>query len=128
MTSALSLFNLSGRRALITGSSRGIGYALAEAFAEAGAAVVLNAREAASLAAPLAALRGRGFSAEGAAFDVTDHAAIRAAIDSIESGIGPIDILVNNAGIQIRGAAVDYDPADWRRLQATNLDSVFFVS
>ncbi|MCZ8376464.1 MAG: SDR family oxidoreductase [Beijerinckiaceae bacterium] len=128
MTSALSLFNLSGRRALVTGSSRGIGLALAEGLAEAGAAVVLNARAAESLAAPLAALRARGFSAEGAAFDVTDPASSRAAIDRLEAGIGPIDILINNAGIQIRGPAVDYDPADWRRLQATNLDSVFFVS
>ncbi len=128
MTSALSLFNLSGRRALVTGSSRGIGLALAEGLAEAGAAVVLNARAAESLEAPLAALRARGFTADGVAFDVTDAASSRAAIDRVEAEIGAIDILINNAGIQIRGAAVDYDPADWRRLQATNLDSVFFVS
>jgi gluconate 5-dehydrogenase len=128
MTRALSLFNLNGRRALITGSSRGIGLAIAEGLAEAGAAVVLHARVASSLEAPLAALRAQGFMADGAAFDVTDAASIRPAIDRVEGEIGPIDILVNNAGIQIRGAAVDFDTGDWRRLQATNLDSVFFVS
>ncbi|WP_284177530.1 glucose 1-dehydrogenase [Rhabdaerophilum sp. SD176] len=128
MTSALSLFTLSGRRALVTGSSRGIGLALAEGLAEAGAAILLNARAAESLEAPLAALRARGFTADGVAFDVTDAASSRAAIDRVEAEIGAIDILINNAGIQIRGPAVDYDPADWRRLQATNLDSVFFVS
>ncbi len=128
MTRALSLFNLAGRRALITGSSRGIGLAIAQGLAEAGAALVLHARAECSLEAPLAALRAEGFTADGVAFDVTDAAAIRPAIDRVEAEVGPIDILVNNAGIQIRGAAADFDPADWRRLQATNLDSVFFVS
>lgn len=123
-----SLFDLSGRLALITGASRGIGLALARGLAGVGARVVLNARPGAALDQAVASLREAGLAAEAAPFDVTDIAAIRAGVDGIEREIGPIDILINNAGMQIRGAAADYPEADWRRIQATNTDSVFFVS
>ena len=99
---SLSLFDLAGRRALITGSSQGIGLALAEGLAAAGAAIVLNGRDADRVEAAAQAMRGRGFDVTAAAFDVTDPAAVRAGVDRIEADTGPIDILVNNAGIQRR--------------------------
>ncbi|MCA1999943.1 MAG: SDR family oxidoreductase, partial [Hyphomicrobiales bacterium] len=95
---------------------------------EAGARVVLNARGGARLDAALAALRAAGIAAEAAPFDVTDAAAIERGVAAIEAEIGPIAILVNNAGMQHRAPAADFAEADWRRLQATNVDSVFFVS
>lgn len=126
--SALSVFDLTGRIALVTGSSRGIGYAIARGLAGAGASVVLNSRAGAALDAAVGALRDEGFNAHAAPFDVTDVGAIGAAVDRIEAEIGPIDILVNNAGMQLRGSVVDYAESDWRKIQATNTDSVFFVS
>ena len=121
------LFDLSGRRALITGSSQGIGLALARGLAEAGAEVVLNGRDAAKLDAAAADLRGRGASVSTAAFDVTDHAATRAAVDGLEDGGAAINILVNNAGMQHRTPLEDFDPADFGRLMTTNVSSVFNV-
>jgi len=120
-------FRLDGRLALVTGSSAGIGLALARGLAQAGARVVLNARTAAKLDAAVAQLRSEGLDAQGRVFDVTDADAVRAAVDGIEGIIGPIDILVNNAGMQIRGPLQDYADSDWHTLMKTNLDSVYFV-
>ena len=125
---APALFDLSGRIALVTGSSRGIGFALARGLGQAGAEVVLNARPGAALDDAVAMLTREGIKAHAAPFDVTDVAAIGAAIGAIETKIGPIEILINNAGMQLRGPVVDYAEADWRKIQATNVDSVFFVS
>jgi len=122
------LFDLRGRRALITGSSRGIGLALAAELARAGAAVVLNGRDPATLEAARAALAAQGLSAAIAAFDVTDEAAVNEAVARIEREAGPIDILVNNTGIQIRAPLDSFATADWRRIVDTNLTSVFLVS
>jgi gluconate 5-dehydrogenase len=119
------LFDLSGRLALITGSSRGIGRAIAEGYIEAGARVVINGRDAAAVAATVKAL---GANAVAAPFDVTDRAVVEAAIGKIESEAGPIDILVNNAGTTKRMAFTDFPEEDWRAILATNLDSVFFVT
>ena len=119
-------FDLSGRRALITGSGQGIGLALALALAEAGAAVVLNGRRADKLAAAAASLRESGATVETAVFDVTDSAAVAAGVAAIEAR-GPIDILVNNAGIQRRAPLDAFAEATWRELMSTNLDSVFYV-
>ena len=126
--SVLNSFHLHGRRALITGSSAGIGFALARALGQAGASLVLNGRDAAKLQAAVEQLRAEGLHAEAAAFDVTDPAAVKVAIDEIESKYGVIDILVNNAGMQIRNALHEFQEADWHQLMKTNLDSVFFVS
>jgi gluconate 5-dehydrogenase len=123
----MKIFDLSGRRALITGSTRGIGLALAGGLGRAGASLVLNGRDAAALAAAAAALSGQGLAATGKAFDVTDRAAIVAAVDAIEAEQGPIDILVNNAGMQHRTPLEDFPEEAWHRLMRTNLDSAFFV-
>jgi gluconate 5-dehydrogenase len=123
----MKLFDLSGRRALITGSSQGIGLALAHALAAAGATVVLNGRDATRIAAAAETLTAGGFPAEIAAFDVTDRAAVAEAVDAIERDHGPIDILINNAGIQRRSPLQDFPEDTWHEIVRANLDSVFFV-
>ncbi|BCM83221.1 SDR family oxidoreductase [Methylobacterium indicum] len=122
-----ALFDLSGRRALVTGSSQGIGLSLALGLGRAGAAIVLNGRDAAKLDGAVTELRNEGITAEAAAFDVTDAGAVRAGIDRIEAEIGPLDILVNNAGIQRRAPLEEYSIETWHELMRTNLDSVFYV-
>lgn len=122
----LDTFQLQGRRALITGSSAGIGLALAEALAQAGAHVVLNGRTPSKVNAAVDAMRAQKLSVSGSVFDVTDAESVRAAVDRIEAE-GPIDILVNNAGMQIRGPLHEYKDTDWHTIIKTNLDSVYFV-
>ncbi|RQR56815.1 SDR family NAD(P)-dependent oxidoreductase [Burkholderia sp. Bp9125] len=128
MTNALDRFRLDGRRALITGSGRGIGLALARGLAEAGAAIVINDRNDEKAAALARQFRDDGFAADHAVFDVTDHGQVRAAIDDAEARIGAIDILVNNAGIQRRAPLDAFDPDDWHALMRVNLDGVFNVA
>ena len=127
MTPVLKQFDLSGRVALITGSSAGIGLALAQGLAGAGATVVLNARNAGKLQASAQALREQGAAVHALAFDVTEAQAVADAVAQIESEIGAIDILVNNAGMQKRAPLQDFEQADWQQLMRTNLDSVFIV-
>lgn len=124
-----ALFDLSGRVALITGSSRSIGRALAEGLADAGATLVLNGVDPDRLARTRTELAER-YGAErvhARAFDVTDEAAVVDAVDDVEKRIGPIRILVNNAGIQHRVPMLELDVADWRRVIETNLTSAFIV-
>ena len=121
------LFDLSGRTALVTGSSRGIGLTLARGLGRAGARVVLNGRDADALAAVAGELRDEGLGVEVAAFDVTDEAAVDAAVARIEDDVAAIDILVNNAGMQLRNPLQDYSSADWHRLLDTNVTSAFLV-
>jgi NAD(P)-dependent dehydrogenase (short-subunit alcohol dehydrogenase family) len=103
MSAVHALFDVAGRVALVTGSSRGIGRALAGGLAAAGATVVLNGRDPDAVDATRAALAAEtGGTVHAAAFDVTDSAAITAAVDRIEDTVGPIPILVNNAGVQNR--------------------------
>jgi len=120
---SLQLFDLTGRRALVTGSSQGIGLALAKGLAAAGAQVVLNGRDAARLAEAAAQIPG----AETLAFDVTDHEGVRAAVDAFEAKNGAIDILVNNAGMQHRAPLEDFPADAFERLLQTNIASVFHV-
>lgn len=115
------LFDLTGRRALVTGSGQGIGLALAEGLAAHGAQVILNGRDPERLGAAAATL-----GAEIAAFDVTDPAAVTAAVASLEVR-GPIDILVNNAGIQHRAPLEDFPVERWQALMETNVSSLFYV-
>lgn len=120
-------FRLDGRLALITGSSSGIGFALARGLGQAGAALVLNGRNSARLEQAAGILRGEGFQVHTRDFDVTQAGAVRAAIEDIEAGIGAIDILVNNAGMQKRMPLQDFPEEDWHELMRTNVDSVFLV-
>ena len=116
------MFDLTGRTALVTGSSQGIGYALARGLAEAGAEVVLNGRDAAKLSAAAETL-----GAKTLAFDASDHAAVRAAVDGFEASVGPIDILVNNAGMQHRAPLEDFPAEAFETLLRTNISTVFNV-
>ncbi len=124
----MNAFSLDNRLALITGSSAGIGEALARGLAEAGAHVIINGRRAGEVERVSAELRGLGHTAHAAPFDVTDPAAAKAAIERIESDVGPIEILINNAGIQRRQSLEAFEEEIWRELMSTNLDSVFYVS
>ncbi len=121
-------FDLSGRVALITGSSRGIGLALARALGEAGATVVLNARSAGALDDAAALLRGDGLTVEVQAADITDGEAVTTMIDSIESDVGPLDIVVNNAGMQDRAPILDFPVDRFRSLLELNLIAPFAVA
>jgi len=121
------LFDLTGRTALVTGSSQGIGFALAKGLAEAGARVVLNGRDAGKLAEAAQRLGATGAGVERLAFDATDHAAARAAVDGLEARGVALDILVNNAGMQHRGPLEDFPADAFERLLRTNISSVFNV-
>ena len=122
----MDLFDLTGRTALVTGSSMGIGYALARGLAQAGARVVLNARDGGRLAEAAEALRAEGVQVDTLVFDVTDARAVREAVDGYEAD-RPIDILVNNAGMQHRGPLEDFEVEAFDRLMRTNVNSAFYV-
>ncbi|WP_010139410.1 SDR family oxidoreductase [Oceanicola sp. S124] len=122
------LFDLTGKVAFVTGSSRGIGFAIAEALADAGARVVLNSRSDASLETARETLAAKGYEVHAMPFDVTDTAAVAAGVARIEEEVGPIDIAVNNAGIQRRAPFIDIEEDLWRDVMETNLNAVFFVA
>lgn len=119
----MKMFDLSGRVALVTGGSRGIGYAMAEALAGAGAKVVLNARDAAATAAAAAKLGG---TAE--CFDVTDEAAGTAALDRIVARHGRLDILISNAGQAIRKPLFDFTTEEFDRVLHTHVRGGFWLA
>ena len=114
------LFRLDGRVALVTGASRGLGFAMAEALATHGAQVIVNARDPAAVAEAAARLGG-----EALAFDVSDAAATTAAMGEIERRHGRLDILVNNAGVQHRVPVTEWTDADFERVVAINLTACF---
>ncbi|ODT67857.1 MAG: gluconate 5-dehydrogenase [Pelagibacterium sp. SCN 63-23] len=128
MITQTSMFDLRGRRALVTGSSRGLGLAMAGALAGAGAAVILNGRDPVALGAAAAELVDSGADAAAIAFDVTSRDSVGEAIAHIENQIGPIDILVNNAGMQFRSALEAFPPEKFDQVITTNPTSVFNVS
>jgi len=123
-----SLFDLTGRVALVTGAYRGLGFSIARGLAQAGATVVLNGRKPDELARAAGSLTAAGHKADIAAFDITDRAAIQVAVDAAIAKHGAIDILVNNAGIQRRGPLVDFPQKEWDEIIATNLTAPFVVS
>lgn len=123
----MQLFDLTGRRVLITGSSMGIGFALARGLAQAGAKIVLNARDTARLDDAANKLRGEGAEVQTLVFDVTDAAAVADTIDGFEAAGNQIDILVNNAGMQHRGPLQDFPTDAFDRLMRTNVNSAFYV-
>jgi gluconate 5-dehydrogenase len=120
-------FDLTGSTALVTGASRGLGRVMAEGFAEAGAAIVLNGMHADRLSIAAAEMRAAGHQVHEALFDVTDETAIVAAFARLDQQGIAIDILLNNAGIQFRRPMIALDTADWRRVIETNLTSAFVV-
>jgi gluconate 5-dehydrogenase len=124
---SLEMFSLAGRRALVTGSSQGIGLALAEGLARAGARVILNGRDLDKLTRAKAELETKGLKTSAATFDVTSEEEVQIAITYIEREQGPIDILVNNAGMQYRAALEDYPLDKWRELMRVNVESAFIV-
>lgn len=124
---SISLFDLTGKTVLITGSSRGLGRAFAEGLAAAGARVVLNGMNPARLAEAATEMRADGHDVLTAAFDVTDEAAIVAAFDAFDRDGVAIDILMNNAGIQFRKPMLELETADWQRVIDTNLTSAFVI-
>ena len=127
MADGSKLFDLAGKRALVTGSSQGIGFALAQGLLDAGAAVVVNGRNGSKLQAASETLRGDSSTIHALAFDVTDHAAVKAGVDRFEAEHGAIDILINNAGMQFRAPLEDYPAEMFAKLLETNVSSVFNV-
>jgi gluconate 5-dehydrogenase len=123
-----SLFDLSGRRALVTGSSQGLGLSIARGLSDAGASLVLNGRDQRKLAATAELLVGEGRAVTTSAFDVTDGAACLRAVEAIEGEVGPIEILVNNAGIHRRAPLLEMTEQQWREVIDTNLTSAFLVA
>ena len=123
----LDIFSLKGRCALITGSSQGIGLALAEGLARAGARVILNGRDLSRLTNAKKELENKGIASSAAQFDVTNEEDAATAIAYIEREQCPIDILVNNAGMQFRTPLEDYPLEKWRELMRVNVDSAFIV-
>ena len=118
-------FSLDGRVALVTGASRGIGFAIAEALADNGARVLLNGRDRTMLVRKTEEIRAKGGKAEVAAFDVTEAATVVKAVADAADKFGRLDILVNNAGIQHRVALTEWTDADVERVMATNFTACF---
>ena len=125
---SLSFFDLSGKIALVTGAYRGLGFAIANGLARAGATVVLNGRKPAELEKAAQKLKADGLAADVGVFDVTDRAAVRSGVAGIVDRHGGVDILFNNAGIQRRGPMADFAAGDWDAIIATNLTAPFIVS
>lgn len=122
------LFDLSGKRALITGSSQGIGLALARGLAEHGAKVVLNGRNGEKVDDAVASLNDQGFDVVASIFDVTNAQAAAEAVDQVEAEHGQIDILINNAGMQFRSPLEEFPIDKWEQLLTTNISSAFYVA
>lgn len=122
-----SRFDLTGRLALVTGSSQGIGLALARALAEHGARIVLNGRNREKLEEASMALASDGYEVHAVPFDVAEQAEVQSAVADIEQRLGPIEILVNNAGMQFRTPLEDFPADRWQELLNVNISSVFYV-
>lgn len=122
------MFDLTSKTALVTGASRGLGFAIAKGLSQQGATVILNGRNPQTLEKAAQEIRESGGTAETSSFDVTNSQAINRAVQDIESNLGVIDILVNNAGIQHRQSILELKEADWRRVLETNLTAPFLVA
>ena len=127
VAAGIGLFDLTGKRALITGSSQGIGNALAIGLAEAGAEIVLNGRDEGKLSQAAKAMEEQGHTVHSLAFDATDTQAVTSAVNGFEERVGAIEILVNNAGMQHRTPLEDFPEDMFEKLLQTNIASVFKV-
>lgn len=123
----ISLFDLTGKVALVTGSSRGLGFTIARGLATAGATVVLNGRDETRLDAAVGRLGEAGIEVSASRFDVTDERAVETAVNRIEERVGPIEILVNNAGIQDRDPLETIEAYRFNRVLEVNLSAPFLV-
>ena len=121
------LFDLSGKTALVTGSSRGLGRAIAEGFANAGARLIINGTDDARADTAAGEFRAAGYQAQASGFDVTNEAAIVQAFERFDADGVAVDILVNNAGIQHRKPLVEFTTDEWRKVIETNLTSAFVI-
>jgi gluconate 5-dehydrogenase len=124
----MKLFDLTGKRALVTGGTHGLGMAMAKGLGIAGAELIINDLSAEKINEALTEYKKDGLKAHGYQFDVTDDAAVKTAISKIESEVGPIDILINNAGIIKRIPMVDMEANDFRQVIDVNLIAPFIVS
>ncbi len=124
----MKLFDLHGKTALITGSSRGLGNAMARGLGEAGATVVLNGRNGEVLAQAVDEFKENGINAYGYSFDILDHDAVEKNIDAIEREVGNIDILINNAGINHRTPIEDFSTEDWYDIMNVNLTGPYLMA
>ncbi|MEO6731735.1 MAG: gluconate 5-dehydrogenase [Ferruginibacter sp.] len=125
---SLSLFDLTGKRALITGATHGLGMSMATGLAKAGAEIIINDLLQERLDTALAEYAANGIKAHGYLFDVTDEVAVKQHIELIEKEVGAIDILVNNAGIIKRTPVVDMELADWELVLKVDLTGPFIMS
>lgn len=125
---AASLFDLTGKRALITGGTHGLGMAMAKGLAQAGATLIINGHTPDKMKAALKYYKDQGYNALGYLFDVTDETAVSEAVEQIEREAGPIDILINNAGIIMRTPILEMSAADFRKVVDIDLTGPFIVS
>lgn len=121
-------FTLTGRTALVTGAARGIGHAIATALGQAGARVGVCDLDAEAAEAAAARLREAGIEAVGVGADVADEVQVQAMVNQVEALLGGVDILVNNAGIVSTGPLLEVTTAEWNRVMAIDLNSVFFCA
>tara|TARA_E500000305_G_scaffold108292_1_gene110334 strand:- start:1211 stop:1981 length:771 start_codon:yes stop_codon:yes gene_type:complete len=121
-------FDLTGRVALVTGASQGLGARFAETLAASGAAVAVAARQVAKLEELAERIRAAGGTAHAVAMDVTDPASVAAAIENVEAALGPLDVLVNNAGIAVQKPFLEMSPEDYDQVLDTNLKGCFLVA
>ncbi|MEX1213024.1 MAG: gluconate 5-dehydrogenase [Balneolaceae bacterium] len=123
-----NLFDLTGKRALVTGGTHGLGMAMARGLGEAGAELVINGHTPDRLERAVEIYRSEGYLVTGSLFDVTDESAVRQAVDSFEKKTGPIDILVNNAGIIRRTPLLEMSPSEYREVLDVDLTGPFIVT
>ncbi len=124
----MNLFDLSGKRALVTGATHGLGLAMARGLGDAGATLIINGHTPSRMEEAIAQLREAGYDAHGYLFDVTQEHEVQAAVVQIEQELGSVDILVNNAGIIQRTPLVEMEVEDFKRVIEVDLVSPFIVS
>lgn len=125
---SLSLFDLTGKNALVTGATHGLGMSMAVGLAKAGAQIIINDINQEKLEQAIKDYAAQGVKAHGFVFDVTDEEAVKAHVEKIEKEIGPIDILINNAGIIKRIPVLEMEVADWEQVLKIDLTGPFIMS